>query len=369
MARLNAKRRPLATNKKAATRILRPDEVQKSMQCIPSGLSSFETFFACLLRSEVTEYLPVIERGGKRAISSRKVLETICQRLSLPAPIKPVASCYPNIKDHFSHRAALVLEEARFTIEDGLRRIKQDSMQFRSSSFSNGEKGRGQKPGWRLDADATSLITTSNGSTMVLRLTGIELKERSGHSILTFLKETGPFTRDEMQSLRHGTVFVCHDRGLAPNVTNSILGCVIPQSREDMTNMHSFAIMIFKRVKKSSQEIWDLTPIASLLSEQRMFDACIGQISKPVSFVFPLLGMKEASHVKFHEDDDGNTYEVSAESHDDAPSGNDDDSDCQVLEFGGQENAFVLPTLNEMQEKAARSYLSAKKDTITLIQG
>jgi hypothetical protein len=369
MARLNANRRPLASNKKSsATRILRPDEIQKSMQSIPSGLSSFETFFAALLRSVVSEYLPHIERCGKRTATNRQTLETICHRLSLPPPVKPLASCYSSIKDHFSHRGVLVLEEARFAIEEGLRRTKQDFSQRRSSCLSNGAKRGARKFDRNQNGYVMSSIT-SHGGNMVLKLTGVEVKERSGHSILTFLKESGPFTRDEMQSLRHGTVFACHDRVLEPNIANSVLGCVVPQSREDMVTIHSFAIMIFKRIKKSSVGVWDLTPIASLLSEQRKFDACMGQIAKPVSFIFPLLGTKEASHVKFHEDENGKTYAVDVESHDDAFSGNDSDSDCQLLEFGGQENAFVLPRLNEMQEKAAKSFLSAKKDTITLIQG
>lgn len=387
MARLNANRRPpsaaaatltTTTKRKTATRILRPDEVQKSKQTVPTGLPSFETFFAGLLRSEATEYLPVgnPRGGGKLPTDGGQgtTLNTICQRLSLPTPVQPLASSYSTIRDHFSSRAALVMEEARYAIAEGVRGLKEDLDRRRVASASVG-KNSGNRIRNKNGSRNLESPPASDSGTMVLKLTGVEHKERSGHSILTFLKEGGPFTRDQTQALRHGTVLACHDRRLAPNVSNSILACVIPQSREDMATLQSFAVMVYKTIKKSSGGVWDLTPITSLLSEQRKFEACTSQMMAPVSFIFPLLGGKEASHVKFHEDENGDTYAVDARRRDGADGGNDDDddsdsdSDCQLLEVETLENAFVLPRLNAMQETAARSFLGAKKDTITLIQG
>ena len=126
-----------------------------------------------------------------------------------------------------------------------------------------------------------------------------------------------------------------------------------------MIKSNSFAVMIFRKIKKTNDGIWKLTPIISLLSEQRKFEACLTQIDTPVPFLLPLLGMKRSDyqqslHGQREESDGGDE---------------DDNSDCEVLEFVDLESTFQIPRLNKVQEKAATAFLKSKSDTMSLVQG
>ena len=107
-ARLNAKKKM----RSRGTRILRPDEVLKSRETLPSSLSPFERFFAAILRSEPTEFV----RGN-----AHDVWNVICNRLGLPIPKAPLPDYYSTQRAHFANRASLVMEESRQTVADGLR--------------------------------------------------------------------------------------------------------------------------------------------------------------------------------------------------------------------------------------------------------
>ena len=198
---------------------------------------------------------------------------------------------------------------------------------------------------------------------MDVTLVSVEHKEKSGHSILTFHKNNGPFTKDELLSLRHGTVFGCLNLKLTPIVENAVLAAILPQSREEMIESQSFSVMAFKLMKKkTTEERWRLTAITSLLSEQRKYEACTNQMTGSLPFMYSLLGGKKATHLRFQEDDSGNTYTI------------DQQSECSEDDWDAPEivdlaSTFRLPRLNAMQEKAASAFLTSKEDSITICQG
>ena len=164
------------SKKKKARRILRPDEKQKSQEIIAVGLPAFERFYAGLLRSEAIEFL----------CDKKGLWQTICKRLRLPTPTKPLLSSYSTQQAHFSNRASLVIEEARQALSDNLRELKAG----RNSNYQR-----------------SALFPPRNGRThqslLSLDLSIIRVEHKaSGHSILPFSKKFAPFTKDEIMHFR-----------------------------------------------------------------------------------------------------------------------------------------------------------------------
>jgi hypothetical protein len=276
--------------KKQATRILRPDQVLKSKETLSIKLSPFERYFAGLLRSEAIDYI------------QRKVHDVwaeICQRLALPVPSSPLPACYTTQHAHFSNRASLVMEESRFAITEGLKRLQR---KYRDSNNNSHQT----KPDIPMDLfpDTGEFQQDQTMVSMELVMRSVENQENTGHAILTFFKDNGPLSRMEKQALRNGTVFACLHRRLASTISNIVLGVVMPQNREEIEQTNSFTIMVFKHVKQATGERWNVTSITSLLSDQRKYDACMEQLNNPVPFIFSLLGGKRPTHLRFHELDD-----------------------------------------------------------------
>jgi hypothetical protein len=311
---------------------------------LSNKLSPFERFFAGLLRSEAGEYV--------KKDKARDLWAAVCKRLGLPVPSQPLLAYYDTQKQHFANRASLVMEEARQSMADGLNALERHYL----------ERGRQKSREWK------NAVQGPRNETMVsmkLLLTGVEHKEKCGHSLLSFSRESGAFTREEMMTLRNGTVFACLNEQLSVTVDNVVLGAIVPQNREEMINTNSFVVMVFKLVQKTTQGKWDLTAIASLLSEQRKFEACAIQMSKPVPFIHSLLGGKKPTHLRFVEDDGGGTRAVKVEKHNCCNS----HGDRKPNGIADVEAIFRLPRLNDTQEKAASSFLTSKSGTISLVQG
>lgn len=345
---MKANRGDVRSKKKKASRILRPDEKQKSQETIPVGLPAFERFYAGLLRSEANAYIG--ERKG--------LWESICSRLALPTPTGPLSSSYNTQQAHFSNRAALVIEEARKALSDRVRELRDErnSNHHRPAGFPS----RFAHP--RQSNKEKALVS------METLVTRVEHKG-SGHSILTFAKKSSPFTKDEVHYLRQGTVFACLDKKTTHTIENMLLGVVLPQNRDEMISSNSFAVMLFRKIKKTNKGHWKLTPILSLLTEQRQFEACLNQMTTPVPFLLPLLGKKRYSHMQTGEDRTIGQLAIKGEAEELDENDSDSSSDCEELEFIDLESTFQIPRLNEMQERAATAFLRSKSDTISLVQG
>ena len=333
MQRIKAKKR-----RKKGNRIMRPDEVVKSKESISVKLSPFERFFAGLLRSEAREYLA---RNNEKELWA-----TICRRLSLPVLREPLPPRFDNQRAHFSSRASLVMEESRQALADSLRLFDQHSKRTTKPS-SGGNSRRGQE-----------MVT------LEVTLKSVDNQAKTGHAVVVFEKEK--LSKADIYLLRYGNVFAgCNQsRAIATSIDNVVLGAVMPQSREEMEKSNSFAVMVFKPINTTigKKEKWHLTTLTSLLSEQRKFDACMDLPNKRLPILFPVLGTKKATHLRFEEDDNGKTVSIRSEELE-------ADSDCEILEVIDVESAFHLPLLNHSQEAAARAFLSSKTGEVTLVQG
>jgi hypothetical protein len=119
--------------------------------------------------------------------------------------------------------------------------------------------------------------------------------------------------------------------------------------------------MVFKTIKKSSETKWELTPITSLLTEQRKFDACTSHITASVPFLSPLLG--GSGPCKEDEKRDSLPVDVMKEESDD------EDDLFTPVSAEDMKDTFNVPSLNKMQQRAAFTFLNSEPNTITLIQG
>jgi hypothetical protein len=352
--------------RRKATRIIRPGEIDQSQQVLSHRLGSYERFFASLLRSQATDFL-----------DNKKLLQIICQRLQLAVLTTKILRSYPDVQQHFSSRATLVMEEARHLIAQGLLQWKREIKNRNPPRNGN----------------------NSINNHMRVTLQDITFEETTGHSIFTVSRQPTSFTKDELSWLRPGTVVACVKMELADTISNVTLGCILPLNREDMISSKSFTVMVFQKVGKSSSTCkWEVTPIASLLLEHRKFQACMENIQTPVPFYRALLGQlpktddddqvqvietKPGPHSTPRESDDYSRTSSgdSTSSSDDSTSSSDDSTSTSSGETGAtrvddntvksksQLPTFRLPRLNEMQERAASCFLNAGPNTITLIQG
>jgi hypothetical protein len=254
-----------ATAKPKGNRILRPGEKENQKKGLPAGLSPFERFFAGLLRSETSEFT------GK----PREAWTTICKRMGLPTPSKPLAASYDSQKVHFAYRAALVLEEARYAVAAGVMKM-QKRMEVEAKRNSNNSH-RNKKNNHRKDR---------NSNAMIMTLEAAELKGKTGHSSLCFEKGKAPFTPDEVASLRQGTVFACLNQSLASNVANMYLGCILPASRDDMIKSHSFSVIIFREIKAAPGSVVSSWSILTLRNCDQMMCPTKGSDLQAYKLIF-----------------------------------------------------------------------------------
>lgn len=336
-----------------ATRIVRPDEKQHSMQTIPSSLPAPERFFAALLRSTVTEFL-------NSKTPPLKTWKTICERLRLPIPEGPLPATYPDANQHFMNRVALVMEEARHAVAEGVGRLHRKTLQsqyesFRPTASTSPSKNRSYR---RHD----------NSDFLMVTLVGVEQRKKSGHTLLNFVSER-PFSPPQLDSLRQGTVVACSTRQMASNVMNAYLGCLVPMPRDQIVDDRRFAVMIFTPHQAMPDSQWQVMPVACLLTEQRKFEACTASTTHSVPFLHSLLGMKGPTHTRFEEDERGLTVATVREFDANSSSENLINDKDDTFPWDTLHRIFTVKPLNSSQEAAARSFLKSEPNTITLIQG
>lgn len=374
MARRNAR-------KKTATRIWRPGEQQQSRKKeqdseeLPKNMNIYDRFFGALLRSSASEFHKAASsNGGGAEAASDVVWHALCRRLGLAhmIPQQPIASTYHDAKVHFGVRAALVLEEARESISAALvQRWKQQKS--RANGGSNSGRHR-------------SIATV---------LHFIEGKSRhTGLAVVRFRKMS-PLSREELFHVRPGSMFECVPRD-NPNLANVVLGVVSSSNRDEAENKHIVSLLVLSGdTVCEGRDEWLVTPLCSLISELRQFEACTRAWSETnLPFLRSILGgsaVAKGTHVRFesesdeekenevrikkelkdddhHDEEEEDADKVKKEDDDDEE---DDDDDIQVVAPPGHiaENAFSLPTLNKTQERAASTFLNSAPSTVTIIQG
>ena len=84
---------------------------------LPSG--STNKFFAVLIQNSIQELVEAAiedEKDHAGIIASEELLRKMCDRIKIPFPEERIKAKYDTPRDHMDSRAALVLEEARYTL-------------------------------------------------------------------------------------------------------------------------------------------------------------------------------------------------------------------------------------------------------------
>jgi hypothetical protein len=306
----------------AASRIFTPEERMMMQEPLAQSMPVFDRFFCALLRSGPAEYRASLHNEGR----AHDLWRTVCQRVSVSAPAEPIVAKYAKEQAglHFSHRAALVLEEARQAIAQGL-----------VSPPSSGQGGR---------AAATS---------MVLSIHNVETTNTMGTSRVTFTKRS-KFTPEELSMIRPGNVVELVSRDFfARSETRAVLAVVASSNREQIEKKGLFLCLVFdpSAAVKHGQD-WKVQNVASCISECRCFDAMTSTALRSSALVLPLLGHQQ--------DDDGHKDETKAN-----PNSNESGTKS-IRDFFGQRQSSDL---NETQEIASRTFLESPPNRVTLIQG
>lgn len=315
-----------AARKKARTpvRIMTPAERQRLEEVLPINMNPMERFSAALLRSSPEEFLQS-EKDGSKALALWK---KICHRLHLPVPEAPLLPCYDrDSQQHFSLRAALVMEEARCVIAQSL-----------AAKYDKGSKG---------------------GVSMVLTAQYLETNYSSGHTKIVFRKDA-PFTREELFHLRSGTVLECQVRDGPRTIQSVILATIFSAYREQTEAKREFSATTFRQLPLGIKQAELLVrPVDTLVTQLRSYEAMTMRPEK-IAFLHNLLGKKSATHTRF--DEDGGSQNVTAAK-------SITDFFQPIYTSKTSSTIFRLPKLNPTQEKAAATFLKSKSNTLTLIQG
>jgi hypothetical protein len=322
-----------AKAKAPASRILNPEERRMLLEPLSPTMPVFDRFFCALLRSTPAEYRSTFASDGKAS----DLWRTICQRVSVPVPNEPLPSRYPVDKGdvdgggaganlHFDHRAALVLEEARQAIAQGL-------------VCPQGASGRGVG-----GAKSSSAV-----SSMVLPVHNVETTNTMGTLKLTFVKRSEKFKPDELSLLRPGNVVELRSRDFFshPAESSSVLAVLTSTNREQIEKSRQFQCLVFDPTVciKQGQD-WKMQIVASCISECRCFEAMTSATVRKSELVSNLLG----HHKRDERGDEIPPAKKCAKS---------------MASFFDRHPS----ELNETQELASRAFLESAPNSITLIQG
>lgn len=345
-----------AAQKKKSRRILTPLERQHLDQAmLPTrGMSAMERFCAALLRSSAVDFARAAD------INDDTLWATICRRVGLTPPTTRLPTRISRATHYFAPRAALVLEEARHALSEAL--AKRHASPQKSSH--------------------------NNPLAMTLHIHQTEINHGTGHTRVTLRKLEGPtFTRDQLYHLRAGTVFACQVGNASSSKTNNHihLAAILSANRDQVATKRQFTVMFFRPITVSGSTTLTLEPLESLVSQQRAFEAVTNYGS--IAFLSQLLGNKGATHTRFDDDKskdaaDMSTSEIAdffkrydaeqeAKAHNKKPaaSKSNNSSSSQPASTTKISSIFTLRPLNPTQERAARTWMQSKPNTLTLVQG
>lgn len=325
-------RRNAQKKRRKGNPITRPDEQARRDQFIPLKINAFDRFFRALLSSSPIDYVHSETRSG----SSCTLWNTLCRRLGLEDYCNvPVQAVYELKVTHFAVRAALVLEESRHSIAAALARRWPDNP---ASQY------RGAKQTYKRMNLKVHVVEGTDGGLSKVTLTS-----------------SMPFTPAQLYDIRPGSVLECIPRDTPKNIGSVILAIVTTGNREDVDKQRQFQVLTVRGVAFQEAE-WVATPLTTLVTELRCFEALTDQKSNTLGFLRPLLGAIPAKHTRFGEDGTPKNEEPKEK-----PLTEYFDKSLEPKQSRNQ--MFVCPPLNTAQERAAKAFLDADPNTITLVQG
>jgi AAA domain len=345
-------------------------------------VDSFERFFGSLLRSSPLDFVKDADENNSTDLH---LWRTCCERVGIQVPTHALHNYYSDAKVHFSLRAALVIEEARHSLSSIL-----GPRWLHTLPSAPGEEPIPIRRGGHRGENSTPILMTV--------LDDAETNPR-GHTRVTFTKDD-PFTTYEQSHLRSGTVFECVSGSQGRCTIDAVhLGVVLHATNEKKDDdaavsekeTRSACLLFCRPLPAAATRIeteWVLTPVSTLLSELRQFEAMTTVRGKlRPEFLVALLGHTKppppkSTHILFGSmDDEAFDFLLPCEPTPD-PIREHGDSPPQAREAKRiktehstqhqqppAETMFTMSTLNESQERAAVTFLESSKFSISLIQG
>jgi hypothetical protein len=171
-------------------------------------------------------------------------------------------------------------------------------------------------------AEAKAILASSKGTwsrTTTVRLALLKPEEKlSWGGRMLHLTPTSTMTRDEFEYMRPGQVFLLKcSSNKSSSFNNPVLAAwangLSKQSQGSNQRTH-VVLLIHSSSIPSHETRFEATPLDSLLSLQRMFDACIRQSTPP--FFNDMLMGKKSSHIRFDSDTNSNSEEEEGDDND-----------------------------------------------------
>jgi hypothetical protein len=326
---------------------------------LPKSLSPNERFFACLLTSSVEEL-----RQSNATFQERDALmRQVCGRVGVAPPQAALASNYSTAKEYYEPRTALVLEEARYTLSETLGRQQQ---------------------------------RRRHKNSITVTLAQVDERQKTGHIVLQFSKPYGglyknhppAFTPQELFDMRPGGCFQVDFT--SPHVSGSVMASIVPQFQHD-SSVPAVTLMVYQsqalppqidqHVDNDASMSWTISPVGSLISHVRQFEACTR--ATKVAFLPSILSHKKSTHVRFDDSDNDNVDEPEEPKEDVSVNANNNNNNNTPISTLDSDQApkepceappprAMTPTfskLNPTQQKAAKRFLESAESTLTLVQG
>ena len=372
----------------------------------------YERFFASLLRSTPQEYA-ASNNNNNNNNNQFSLWTDICHRVRLQPLLKdePIQAKYSDPREHFAVRAALVLEESRCAIAEGLAKRWVGNRNGSSASRNNNNNNkkpailpRPSKATMHVQCiKATDRNPETDRSDMTFQLSSNNNnnnKQSSNHNNDSKHQQQKKFTKEQLFQLRPGTVVEIlptkTNAKISNNIEHAILGCIAFTSRDEMERDGIFSVMLFRDLpfrEKDGDDDDDhpiiggdfaVTPVAGLISELRQFEACVHKNTPKVLFVNALMG-HWPKHIRFQDSDDDEEEEEDDDSNDsenitlpgsslpeeenDGIANSPQETSPSAVALSSNNSDLVAPPLNRTQEKAAHQFLNSSPGSITLVQG
>ena len=301
-------------------------EAEASRASLPSD--STNKFFAVLIQNSIQELVEAAiedEKDHAGVLAGEELLRKMCHRIKIPFPEERIKAKYDTPRDHMESRAALVLEEARFT-------LCQDLFDLRINDI---------KPAFEIEMEVKKEEKASDDDPK---------KPRQIDSPVSFQRteyKKGWFTARELGLLIPGLIVQC----VSKDGLGEMLGLVSSRNNPATMARQGFLDILFFNPSLSLPpgSHWTFYPVGtSHIHGARQFEA-VSDYESLVPFFEVIRGTEVA----------GDRGLVADEQHDAAP-----DKEARI-----KTGQLQMPMLNESQQKAASKFLDSQDGTVAIVQG
>eukprot|EP00977_Amphora_coffeiformis_P013501 scaffold3571_cov176-Amphora_coffeaeformis.AAC.17 len=305
---------------------------------LPRTMSAMHKYYALLLRNSITELLQAAP-GGKHDSDAEEageeLLAKMCDIAKLPTPVRRLKAKYDTPREHMQSRAALVLEEGRYTLCQDLYNLRLTKMnpaftiEMKLDSRAKEEEPDTPNSDAKKKADTPTVFRSAT-------------------------YDKGWFTPDVMARLIPGLILQCTSN----DGTTELLGVVSSSNNQSVMAKHGvFEILFYDpSLALPPGSRWAFCPVGSShINSAREF-AAVMEYENLVPFFDVVRGVHAPAEQRLAE----------SSRKGDANGGKTDENKTDPCATPPQ---FQFPILNRSQEAASSIFLDSPKGSVTIVQG